>query len=29
MRIIVADCESEATLVTVIDLKNNYDCDCK
>lgn len=29
VRIIVADCDNVAKLVTVIDLKNDYDCYCK
>lgn len=29
VRIIVADCDNVAKLVTVIDLKNEYDCYCK
>lgn len=29
VRIIVADCGNVAKLVTVIDLKNDYQCDCK
>ena len=29
VRIIVADCDNVAKLITVIDLKNNYDCYCK
>lgn len=29
VRIIVADCEDVAKLVTVIDLNNNYQCACK
>ena len=29
VRIIVADCDNVAKLVTVIDLKNNYKCTCK
>ncbi len=29
VRIIVADCDNVAKLVTVIDLENEYQCDCK
>ncbi|MFK7947640.1 MAG: DUF4258 domain-containing protein [Saprospiraceae bacterium] len=29
VRIIVADCDKVAKLITVIDLKNEYDCYCK
>lgn len=29
VRVIIADCDNVAKLVTVIDLKNNYQCDCK
>lgn len=29
VRIIVADCDNVAKLITVIDLKNNYDCYCE
>lgn len=29
VRVIIADCDKVAKLVTVIDLKNNYKCDCK
>ena len=29
VRIIVADCDRNAKLVTVIDLKNNYNCTCR
>jgi hypothetical protein len=29
VRIIVADCDNVAKLVTVIDLENEYRCDCK
>lgn len=29
VRVIIADCEEVVTLVTVIDLKNRYDCNCK
>jgi hypothetical protein len=28
VRIIVGDCASQASIVTVIDLKNDYECDC-
>ena len=28
VRIIVGDCASQASIVTVIDLKNDYACDC-
>ena len=29
LRIVIADCEDKAILITVIDLKNNYKCDCE
>ena len=29
VRIIVGDCNSQASIVTVIDLENEYECDCK
>lgn len=29
VRIIVADCDTKAKIVTVIDLKNEFKCDCK
>jgi len=28
VRIIVGDCNSQASIVTVIDLENEYECDC-
>lgn len=28
LRIVMADCDEIAKLVTVIDLKNDYDCEC-
>jgi hypothetical protein len=28
VRIIVGDCESQASIITVIDLKTDYECEC-
>lgn len=29
VRIIVGDCDSRASIVTVIDLKNDFECECE
>lgn len=29
IRIVVADCQSTTRVITVIDLKNDYECDCR
>ena len=29
VRIIVGDCKTEASIITVIDLDNEFECDCK